>query len=218
MTSNPAQTAGSSTARRVVAAFDVDGTLVPGDSLLPFVWRHVGRRRFLLASARHGLRVGLATGAGIGSRDAAKARFVSTALRRQIEADLIEAGRRYAEDLAKRAHPAALARVEWHRRRGDELVMISASLTLYLQPLADRLGFDAVLATDLEPGVGGRLSGALLGANVRGPEKVARLERWLDGADCELWAYGDSAGDRELLARADHGYLIPHNRFAVEEI
>jgi phosphatidylglycerophosphatase C len=47
------------------------------------------------------------------------------------------------------------------------------------------------------------------GLNNRGPEKVARLQAWLDarfgsGADVELWAYGDSPGDAELLAMADH--------------
>ena len=52
--------------------------------------------------------------------------------------------------------------------------------------------------------------GAVVGElNTRGPEKVARLQRWTDdhfGADApfELWAYGDSAGDEELLALADH--------------
>ena len=44
--------------------------------------------------------------------------------------------------------------------------------------------------------------------NCRGPEKARRLLAWLDanhgGRDAvELWAYGDSPGDRELLAAAD---------------
>jgi phosphatidylglycerophosphatase C len=64
----------------------------------------------------------------------------------------------------------------------------------------------------------GRLTGELAGANVRHDEKVRRLEAWL-GKDqaIELWAYGDSGGDRELLARADHavrvrgGKLEPEN-------
>ncbi|MGH9000745.1 MAG: haloacid dehalogenase-like hydrolase, partial [Acidimicrobiia bacterium] len=50
----------------------------------------------------------------------------------------------------------------------------------------------------------GRLTGALLGANCRGAEKVARLREWLGGEELEvdLWAYGDSRGDAELLALA----------------
>ena len=47
------------------------------------------------------------------------------------------------------------------------------------------------------------------GANCRGPQKVVRLRAWLDARygddiDVELWAYGDSSGDEELLAFADH--------------
>jgi phosphoserine phosphatase len=34
------------------------------------------------------------------------------------------------------------------------------------------------------------------------------VREWLAGDDTELWAYGDSAGDRELLAEADHATWI----------
>ena len=205
--------AGGAGGAPVVAAFDFDGTLVPGDSLLPFVWRAAGPRRFLEAVTRHGLRVVLATVARVGSRDAAKAAFVSTALRGLPVSDLVAAGVDFSHRLERRIHPAALERIAWHRSRGDELVLISASLLLYLEPLAARLGFAAVLATGLEVDSTGHLTGALDGLNVRGPEKVARLERWLDGRRPELWAYGDSAGDRELLALADHGRRIRRGRF-----
>jgi phosphatidylglycerophosphatase C len=59
-------------------------------------------------------------------------------------------------------------------------------------------------------------TGALVGDNCRGPEKLRRLDEWLaewlpgrDGIEggrrgVVLWAYGDSVGDRELLGAADH--------------
>lgn len=197
----------------VVAAFDFDGTVVPGDSLLPFVWRVAGRRRFVLAALRHGPRVLLATATRIGSRDAAKAAFVAATLRGLPASKVAAAGAEFSRWLEARAHPEALARIAWHRQRGDELVLISASLLVYLEPLAARLGFDGVLATGLEVGRDGVLTGAFDGANVRGGEKVRRLEQWLAGRDVELWAYGDSEGDRELLARADHGRRIRKGRF-----
>jgi phosphatidylglycerophosphatase C len=199
--------------RRVVAAFDFDGTLVPGDSLLPFLWRHAGRRRFLHATARHGARVALATVGRVGSRDEAKAAFVATALQGLPVSEVTAAGVEFSHRLEARMHPGARQRIEWHRDAGHELVMISASLLVYLEPLASRLGFDAVLATRLEVGQDGFLTGRLDGANVRGQEKVDRLRQWLDGCDCDLWAYGDSAGDRELLAEADRGHRIRRGRF-----
>ena len=44
----------------------------------------------------------------------------------------------------------------------------------------------------------------MLGGNCRGAEKARRLRAYLHSDDVELWAYGDSAGDTELLAMADH--------------
>jgi HAD superfamily hydrolase (TIGR01490 family) len=201
---------------RRVAAFDFDGTLVPGDSLLPFVWRVAGPGRFLAAAARHGPRVALATVGRIGSRDAAKAAFIGATLRGLPISSVVPEAVAFSHRLEARIHPAALQRIDWHRRQGHELVLISASLRIYLEPLAERLGFDHVIATALEVGQDGHLTGALDGANVRGPEKLARLRRWLDGDDVELWAYGDSEGDRELLAAADHGRRVRRGRFGDE--
>jgi phosphoserine phosphatase len=54
----------------------------------------------------------------------------------------------------------------------------------------------------------GRITGRLSGRNCYGPEKVERLEEVLGKLDNYLvYAYGDSKGDRELLAVADHGFF-----------
>ena len=70
-----------------------------------------------------------------------------------------------------------------------------------------------MLGTRLAVGGGGTFTGALDGPNCRGPEKVSRLHRWLDAttggrAGIRLVAYGDSPGDRELLADADEAHWI----------
>ena len=67
-----------------------------------------------------------------------------------------------------------------------------------------------MLATELAVGDDGRLTGELARPNVRGPEKVRRLDEWLarEGRPAFVWAYGDSAGDRELLARADQAISV----------
>ena len=199
---------------RRVAAFDFDGTMVPGDSLIPFVWRTTGPRRFLLAVLRHGLRIVLASGAGIGSRDAAKEAFIRSTLGGLALADVRKAGEAFAAQLERKLDPSSLERLRWHRDQGHELVLVSASLEVYLGPLADKLGFDTLLATRLGVDGDDRLTGELDGPNVRAHEKVVRFRRWLGGERCELWAYGDSAGDRELLVLADHGYRVPRSGFA----
>jgi phosphatidylglycerophosphatase C len=102
-----------------------------------------------------------------------------------------------------------VARARWHVDQGHRVVIVSASYEQYVQVVADHLGLHGVIATKLEVGLDGRLTGRLDGPNCRAAEKVRRLDEWLVSngltrESVELWAYGDSSGDRELLAAADH--------------
>jgi phosphatidylglycerophosphatase C len=189
-----------------VAAFDFDGTMIRGDSFMPFLVRAVGPGKFGQIVIRSS--ASTAQAYRLGRRDASKAVLVRRLLRGYPADRLDDLGRRYAVLLAQRIRPQMAERVAWHQQRGHRLVIVSASLDVYLAPTGKALGFDQVLATELEVGSDGRLTGRLLGPNVRGVEKSARLREWLAqelaGVPYQLWAYGDSAGDRELLAMADH--------------
>jgi phosphatidylglycerophosphatase C len=186
-----------------VAAFDFDGTLIDGDSFVPFLSSVVGRRALAGAVVRSAPT--LALGA---RRDVMKAALIARLLQGYPLAELRARGEEFAQDLMAKVRPSMTERLAWHRDRGHRLALVSASLDVYLAPLGDQLGFDGILATSLEVDDDGRLTGLLDGANVRRAEKAARLRLWLagelDGARYELWAYGDSAGDKELLAMADH--------------
>jgi HAD superfamily hydrolase (TIGR01490 family) len=139
-----------------------------------------------------------------GSRDDAKAAVLGRLVRGDDPARVAALGREYATRvLPGRLRPALVDKVDWHRAQGHELVIVSASLAVYLVPLAAALGFDHVIAVELEVGEDGRLTGGLVGPNVRGVEKANRLRAWLgDDVPAAVWAYGDSAGDAELLALA----------------
>ena len=192
---------------RHIAAFDFDGTLIRGDSLLPFLYRVAGRRRLALAALRTApalARIPL----GGGHRDHAKEALIAATLRDLPVDEVALVGRQYADDLLRRVRPDRLARLQWHQRQGHGTVIVSASPAVYLEPLGEVLHVDAVLATRLADDGRGRLTGALLGANCRGPEKCARLATFLPEEGCVLWAYGDSAGDREMLAAADRPTLL----------
>lgn len=198
-------------APRRVAAFDFDGTLTPRDTLVPFLARSYGRRRLLQAAAAVGPPWRIE--AEVHRRDHAKAQLLRRLTRGDDPARLHELGRRYAEQLEAILVPTMRERVEAHRRAGHELVAVSASLVTYLRPLLlDRLDFDEVIAVELEVGADGRHTGAMVRPNVRGPQKEVRLREWLaatgDADDVELWAYGNSSGDAELLAMADHAALL----------
>ena len=196
-------TSGDASAARPLAAFDLDGTLTQRDTLLPFLRQAVGRGptyRALLASA---LPLARAAALGGAHRDVAKAAVLRGVLAGAPLDGLTEAAEAFADHVvAHRLRPDVRQRVDWHRNKGHELVLVSASPELYVTPIGRRLGFDAVLGTRLEVGPDGRLTGRLQGPNCRGPEKVTRLREWRAEGLALAWAYGDSGGDREMLGLA----------------
>ncbi len=194
--------------RPVVVAIDFDRTITRRDTVVPFMRRVAGTRalvaglltrvhRLVVAAARH-------------DRDAIRAIGTDAVFRgRQhdiVAAHAVEHGR---EIVGTGLRPDVVARVGWHLEQAHLVVVVSASYESYVRVVADHLAVHGVAATRLEVADDGRLTGRLDGPNCRGPEKVVRLDAWLAGRGLRrdqvtLWAYGDSAGDRELLAAADH--------------
>jgi phosphatidylglycerophosphatase C len=195
-------------AERVVAAFDFDKTISTRDNVVPFVRAVVGRARLARALVVISPRL-VAAAFDDTRRDAAKAALVRHALTGCDAARVTEVATEFARDvLAHYLRPDVVERVAWHRDQGHDVVIVSASFKDYLDPIAAELGVTAVLATELDVGDDGRLTGELAGPNVRGPEKVRRLDAWLADRPAYVWAYGDSSGDSELLARADKGVTV----------
>lgn len=192
-----------------VAAFDVDGTLTVRDCVRPFLVRVGGWGGVAAALARRPV-------ASIGAaarrdRDSFKELLVGGVLRGRAVEQVEALGEEFAEHVhADWMRPDTVERLRWHQRMGHRIVLVSASLSPYLRPLGKRLGVDDVLCAEPRRD-GDRFADGLEGANCRAAEKVRRLEAWLlarDLSDATVWAYGDSAGDRELLARADHPLLV----------
>ena len=203
-------------ATRTVAAFDFDKTLSTRDNVLAFLRSVAGTRRLVTALA---IASPLLVAAAIDGRrrDAAKAKVLRALLAGRDASELRASGERFASAVVEHhLRDDVVARLAWHREQGHEIALVSASLATYLEPVGRFLGADAVLATDLAVGADGRLTGGLSGANVRSEEKVRRLEAWIAGStlanEAVVWAYGDSAGDRELLARADHPVRVGRAR------
>lgn len=200
--------------RPVVAAFDVDGTLTTRDCVTPFL-REVGGRRVPLALAR---RAPATLGALIRrDRDRLK-ELACLGLRGLPAAELRQAGEAFAARVgADWLRPDTVTRLERHLELGHTVVLASASFAAYLDPLGEALAVDAVVCTRLEVDDAGLLTGRLDGANCRGPEKARRVRSWLEAAglrEAELWAYGDSNGDRELLAVAHHPVWVTRTPLA----
>lgn len=201
------------TPHRTIAAFDFDGTLTRRDTLVPFLAQVSGRTRFVQVCAQLGL-LGAQRRVDVRDRDEVKAEMVRRLFAGRSERDLRRRGEIYARDLlANQVDPDVLRRLDEHRDRGDEVLFVSASLVYYLEPIAEQLGMQGVIA--VEPAVDGdRLTGALTHPNVRAEQKALRLREWMGQPasgplqDAEVWAYGNSSGDHALLQMADHAFWL----------
>jgi phosphatidylglycerophosphatase C len=189
-----------------LAAFDFDGTLTCRDSFIAFLrWRD-GGSRFALKAA------GLAPDALAYLRTRDRGSLKSAMARRFLggvsRASLEDAAARHADQaFADLLRPDAVRCWEEWGRRGAWRVIVTASPEILVAPFAARLRADDLIGTRLAFDDAGRVIGALVGPNCRGPEKVVRLQAAY-GDDLRLAAaYGDSDGDQEMLAIADEAGL-----------
>lgn len=194
-----------------VAAFDFDGTITRGGSVLPFMLYLRGPGRVLRALARRTPALLRAAVTGGASADVVKERLFVQLLSGVPANAVMARGRSFARHhLERRLRRDVAARIKWHRAQGHRVVVVSASPEIYVGPCGELLGVDAVLATRLVIDGAGRLTGRYDGKNCRGHEKYSRLVSWMraqgiDTADATVWAYGNSRGDVRLLDAADHG-------------
>ncbi len=196
--------------KRKVAAFDFDGTVSRKDTLIPFVTELVGYPKAGAAAVAAGF-AGLTRRISPTDRDQLKEFMVNRLLKGRAERELERLGGVYAAQLIDTAlNPAVVAQLQSHVAAGHETVFVSASLVYYLRPIARYFNLAHTIAVEPEA-EGGVLTGEMP-PNVRAAEKPRLLKEWLaetgDTEHLEIWAYGNSSGDHELLAMADHAYWL----------
>ena len=121
-------------------------------------------------------------------------------------------GEEFAGIIEKMIHPSRLNDIRRHQEDGNTVYVISASIDEWVAPWCKEAGIDHVLGTKIEVDGNGILTGRFLSPNCYGQEKVNRLlEKEPDRDSYILYAYGDSRGDRELLAFADKGIWCNKN-------
>lgn len=96
--------------------------------------------------------------------------------------------------------------IRWHLARGDRVVVVSASLDVYLERWCEAHGVE-VICTRLEAHQG-KLTGRYLGGDCSGAVKRERiLSRYRISDYRYVHAYGDTDEDRPMLDLADRRYL-----------
>lgn len=107
----------------------------------------------------------------------------------------------------------ARAQLAADRAAGYRLVMATASYRFYAAAIAERLGFDAVIATESEFSDDGSLRARIAGENCYGPAKLRMIEDWfaaerLARADAHVRFYSDHVSDAPVLEWADEPFAV----------
>lgn len=190
--------------RCTVAVFDFDGTITTVDTFRDFIGWHLGQVRLwtgMLVTSPLIILYAL----GIVGNSAPKQALFKLLYRNHPAASFRAACKDYARRrLPGLIRPKALAKIHYHHSQGHRLVIVSASLTDWIEPWASGVGFDHVIARQAVTD-GDRLTGNFDGDCFYGPLKVAGLgELGITRVNSILYVYGDSKGDRELLSIADY--------------
>jgi phosphatidylglycerophosphatase C len=188
-----------------LALFDFDGTITFKDSFGDFIAYAVGRRRFILGTV---LLTPMLFAYALGLvRNWRAKELVSTYFFGGWDSRSFEAlASKYSrERLPRIVREIALERIGWHKLKEDKVVVVSASIDLWLADWCASCGVD-LIATKLEM-KDGRVSGRFLTRNCSGKEKVRRIEERYDVKSFDyIYAYGDSPGDRAMLDMANEKY------------
>jgi HAD superfamily hydrolase (TIGR01490 family) len=188
-----------------LALFDFDGTITFKDSFGDFIVYAVGRKKFILgAILLSPMLVAYALGfiRNWRAKEIVSTYFFGGWDSRGFKALASNYSR---ERLPRIIREIALERIGWHKLKGDKVVVVSASIDLWLADWCANQGVD-LIATQLEMR-DGRVTGRFLTRNCSGEEKVKRIEEryGLKSFDY-IYAYGDSAGDRAMLDLANEKY------------
>ena len=192
-------------------AFDFDGTLTTRDTLLEFIRFAYGTRRFLFGFLLFAPLLVLMK-LGLYPNGKAKQKVFAHFFKGMA----IDAFDTLCQDFA-RTHrhllrPDIVRLLEQALAEGSEVLIVSASIDNWVRPFfetKDRSREITILGTQIEI-VDGCLTGRFITPNCYGQEKVRRiLALHPDRSAYYLTAYGDSRGDREMLAFADESHTVP---------
>ncbi|MEO6248078.1 MAG: HAD-IB family hydrolase [Sphingomicrobium sp.] len=177
---------------RTAAPWRLALTPVVGGSMLAYGMKAIGRAR--LKEINHRLMLGYAMG--------------DEELRPLVEG--------FADQtIRENIQPGAIRAIARDRAEGRRLVMATASYALYVDAIAERLGFDDVIATRSMRGSDGRLMARIDGDNCYGLAKLRMIEAWAEQEQVQrghVRFYSDHHTDAPTFDWADEAVAVNPNR------
>ena len=198
--------------KKKIYCFDFDGTLTTSDTLLEFIKYAKGRGRFLMVFLMYSPLLVLMKLHLYPNWKAKQQIFAHLFAGMRIEKfDALCRG--FAEENQHLLRPKGITLMHEALVAGAQVFIVSASIDNWVLPFFDirNLKGVQVLGTQIEV-EDGKLTGRFKSNNCYGKEKAHRIAEVLksfERSEYEIEAFGDSRGDKEMLAFADKGHFKP---------
>jgi phosphatidylglycerophosphatase C len=102
----------------------------------------------------------------------------------------------------------ALKEIQWHKENGHDVVIVSASIDLWLRPWC--IKNDVALISSMLEVHNNIITGKTRSKNCYGSEKVKRIQELYNLSEYSyIYSYGNSRGDYEMLKIANESHYKP---------
>ncbi|MFC7960086.1 putative phosphoserine phosphatase / 1-acylglycerol-3-phosphate O-acyltransferase [Rhodococcoides kroppenstedtii] len=108
----------------------------------------------------------------------------------------------FRSEIASQIFPQVRTLIAAHKARGHRIVLSTSATPYQATPVAEDLGFDALICTHPEIGDDGVLTGSLDGLSLWGPRKAAGIQDWAAAEKVDLtgcFGYSNGAEDVPML-------------------
>ena len=188
-----------------IAFFDFDGTITTKDSMIEFIRFVFGDKKTFLGLLLLSPIIFLYKLRLISNHFAKQkllSYFFSNYKIAQFNSFALEYSLKHIDKIVRHD---ALERINWHKNKGHHVVIVSASIETWLKPWCEKNKLELV-ATKLN-NKNGYITGQFDKKNCYGIEKVNRIKEIYTLEKYEfIYVYGDSDGDKEMLALANKSY------------
>lgn len=189
-----------------IALFDFDGTITDADMFSKFIKYSVKKRRFILWGCAI-LPFFIAYKIGLFPARILRPMVAYIAFKGRTVASVESLGAQYAQQIIPLyLRGIAMDKIKWHLNRGDTVVLVSASLDLYLKFWCEAMKI-TLICSEMEK-THTRYSGRYVAGDCSGESKAKRVQALFTlGNYQRVYAYGDTHEDLAMLALADEAYL-----------
>lgn len=180
--------------KKTIHVFDVDGTIIYGDSLLQ-IWQFIETKFWRLQCQL----ISILPYIIIGQHQKAKEKLLAKLLKGKSKDELDIIGNLFFEHVLKyKLKPKAVKKIIDLNEKKIEIVLLSASCDMWLKPLAAYLSA-ALICTEIKFDAHKIFNGHFATPNCKSDEKVRRLLNKYSSLSYEFISYGDSKSDKKLI-------------------